>query len=95
MRILSKMPFSRSFSLRVSRVRVACGTLSMWLAIAVTYDFSAIGHCGGNSVIRYGDDPGTGSDICLAERTGILPSKAGRAFKRFLLEYVEQGRFQT
>ena len=56
------------------------------LAIAVTYDFSAISHCGENTVIRYLDDPGMGHNIYLVEKANTLPTKPGRAFKRFLLE---------
>lgn len=56
------------------------------LAIAVTYDFSAISHCGENTVIRYLDDPDMGHNIYLVEKANTLPTKPGRAFKRFLLE---------
>lgn len=58
------------------------------LAIAVTYDFSAVSHCGKNSVIRYLDDASLGHHIYLVEKAGALPTKAGRAFKRFLLDQM-------
>lgn len=55
------------------------------LAIAVTYEFSALSHCGPNTVIRYLDAPGYGQSIYLAERINAKPTKAGQAFKDFLL----------
>lgn len=54
------------------------------LAIAATYDFSAVSHCGENTVIRYLEDPTMGHQIYLVERANTLPTKAGRAFKHFL-----------
>lgn len=58
------------------------------LAIAVTYAFSALNHCGPNTVIRYLDDPGYGQTIYLVERCNTLPTKAGRTFKNFLLNWM-------
>ena len=60
------------------------------LGIAATYDFSAVSHCGENTVIRYLDDEGAGHHIYLVEKAGALPTRAGRAFKQFLLERVER-----
>lgn len=56
------------------------------IAIAATYDFSAVSHCGSNTVIRYPEDSSLGHTIYLVEKANTLPTKAGRAFKRFLLE---------
>ena len=58
------------------------------LAIAVTYEFSALANCGPNTVIRYLDAPGYGQTIYLVERSSTLPTKAGRAFKSFLLDWM-------
>lgn len=58
------------------------------VAIAATYEFSAVSHCGPNTVIRYLDDETMGHHIYLVERANTLPTKAGRAFKRFLMEYI-------
>lgn len=60
------------------------------LAIAATYDFSAITHCGENTVIRYSDDPGMGHHIYLVEKRHTLPTKAGRMFKQFLLTWCRE-----
>ncbi len=57
-------------------------------AIAATYDFSAVSHCGQNTVIRYLDDEGMGQYIYLVEKANTLPTKAGRAFKRYLSERI-------
>ena len=62
------------------------------LAIAVTYGFSARNHCGENTVLRTLRDPGFGQSIVLAERLDSLPTKAGRQFKSFLLQWVEAHR---
>lgn len=59
------------------------------IAIAATYDFSALSHCGENTVIRYLDDPDMGHHIYLVEKAHTLPTKAGRAFKRFLIAYIQ------
>lgn len=59
------------------------------LAIAVDYDFCALSHCGPNTVIRYLDEPGYGQNICLVGRSNTLPTKAGRIFKSFLLEWMK------
>lgn len=58
-------------------------------AVAVTYDFSAQNHCGENTVIKFPADDSMGSPICLVEKSGTLPTKAGREFKKFLLEYIK------
>lgn len=58
------------------------------LAVAATYDFSASSHCGANTVLKYLKDESVGSPICLVEKNGIIPTKAGRAFKKYLLEYI-------
>lgn len=58
------------------------------LAVAATYDFSARSHCGKNTVLKYLEDETVGSHICLVEKNGIIPTKAGRIFKKYLLEYV-------
>ncbi len=60
------------------------------LAIAATYDFSALSHCGRNTVIRYLDDPSMGHHIYLAEKQHTLPTKAGRVFKQFLLAWCAE-----
>ena len=58
------------------------------LGIAATYDFTAESHCGENTVVRYLDDEEAGHHIYLVEKANTLPTKAGRAFKQFLLEYL-------
>lgn len=58
------------------------------LAIAVTYEYSALANCGSNTVIRYLDAPDFGQTIYLVERNNVLPTKAGRAFKSFLLDWL-------
>ena len=69
------------------------------IGIAATYDFSAINHCGPNTVIRYLDDTTAGHHIYLVERFNTLPTKAGRIFKSFLLSEVAspdtQSKFLT
>ncbi len=60
------------------------------IGIATTYDFSALRHCGPNSVIRYLDEPNAGHHIYLVERANALPTKAARAFKTFLLENISR-----
>lgn len=67
-----------------------CELVDKGLAIAATYDFSAITHCGENSVIKYLADESLGSPICLVEKSGRVPTRAGRAFKKFLLEYMQK-----
>lgn len=60
------------------------------LGIATTYDFTAVSHCGENTVVRYLDDDRAGHHIYLVEKAGTLPTRAGRAFKRFLLDKVTE-----
>lgn len=67
-----------------------CELVDKGLAIAATYDFSAVTHCGENSVIKYLSDESLGNPICLVEKSGKVPTKAGRVFKKFLLEYVQK-----
>lgn len=55
------------------------------LGVAATYDFSAVGHCGADTVVRYLAEERAGHHIYLVERIHTLPTKAGRAFKAFLL----------
>lgn len=62
------------------------------VGIAATYDFSAVGHCGPNTVLRYLDDTEAGHQIYLVERKNTLPTKAGRVFKSFLLAKKEMGQ---
>lgn len=62
------------------------------LAIAVTYEFSALANRGPNTVIRYLDAPGYGQTIYLVERSNTLPTKAGRSFKSFLLDWISAKR---
>ncbi len=58
------------------------------LGIAATYDFSAINHCGPNTVIRYHADETMGNYIYLVERKNALPTKAAREFKKFILNQL-------
>lgn len=60
------------------------------LGIAATYDFTAVSHCGENTVVRYLDDDCAGHHIYLVEKAGTLPTRAGRAFKQFLLDKVTE-----
>lgn len=60
------------------------------LGIAATYDFSALSHCGENTVVRYLDDESAGHHIYLVEKANTLPTRAGRAFKQFLLEQMRR-----
>lgn len=60
------------------------------LGIATTYDFTAVSHCGENTVVRYLDDDRAGHHIYLVEKAGTLPTRAGRAFKQFLLDKVTE-----
>ena len=57
--------------------------------LAVTYDFSARDHRGGDTVVRYMDRQ-FGQYIYLAERTDGNSTRAGRDFKRFLLRWMEE-----
>ena len=57
--------------------------------LAVTYDFSARDHLGGDTVVRYMDRQ-FGQYIYLAERTDGNSTRAGRDFKRFLLRWMEE-----
>lgn len=56
------------------------------LGIAATYDFTALAHCGENTVVRYLEDADAGHHIYLVEKAGTLPTRAGRAFRQMLLE---------
>ncbi len=58
------------------------------VAIAGTYEFSALNYCGPNSVIRFLDDPNNGQMMYLAERYNTPPTRAGRCFKTYLLDWV-------
>ena len=60
------------------------------LGIAATYDFTAVSHCGENTVVRYLDDDRAGHHIYLVEKAGTLPTRAGRAFRQFLLDKVTE-----
>ena len=60
------------------------------LGIATTYDFTAVSHCGENTVVRYLDDDRAGHHIYLVEKAGTLPTRAGRTFKQFLLDKVTE-----
>ena len=60
------------------------------LGIAATYDFTAVSHCGENTVVRCLDDDRAGHHIYLVEKAGTLPTRAGRAFKKFLLDKVTE-----
>ncbi len=59
-------------------------------AIAGTYEFSAMKHCGPNSVIRYLDEPDNGQMIYLVERNHTTPTRGGSCFKSFLLDWVRR-----
>lgn len=61
---------------------------SNW-GIALSYDFSALGHCGPHTVLRYLDGELAGEQIYLAECRKAPPDKAGRAFKTFLLSHFQ------
>ena len=58
------------------------------LGIGATYDFSAVSHCGENTVVRYLDEERAGHHIYLVEKANTLPTKAGRAFRQFLLKQI-------
>ena len=64
------------------------------VAIAGTYEFSALNHCGPNTVIRYLDAPVSGQMIYLVERLNALPTRAGRCFKSYLLDWVKTHHLQ-
>ena len=53
------------------------------VGVAATYDFSAINHCGPDTVIRYLEEEAAGHHIYLVERANSLPTKAARIFKQF------------
>ena len=59
------------------------------LGIAATYDFTAVSHCGESTVVRYLDDDRAGHTIYLVEKAGTLPTRAGRAFRQFLLDRIK------
>ena len=52
--------------------------------------FSAMKHCGPNSVIRYLDEPDNGQMIYLVERNHTTPTRGGSCFKSFLLDWVRR-----
>ena len=64
------------------------------VAIAGTYEFSALTHCGPNSVIRFLDDPNNGQMMYLVERYSTPPTRAGRCFKTYLLDWIQGHRSQ-
>ena len=64
--------------------------VEMGVGVAATYDYTALSHCGENTVIRYLDEENAGHHIYLAERVNALPTKAAREFKAFLTERAAQ-----
>lgn len=58
------------------------------LAVAVTYDFSAVNNCGQSTVIRYPNDKKQGQNIYLVSRTGRQLSKSAHDFRSMLLEWI-------
>lgn len=64
------------------------------VAIAGTYEFSALTHCGPNSVIRFLDDPNNGQMMYLVERYSTPPTRADRCFKTYLLDWIQGHRSQ-
>jgi len=58
--------------------------------IAVTYDFSALQHCGPNTVLRWLDGEGYGQTIYLARRQGETMTRAASAFRAFLLDWMRE-----
>lgn len=57
-----------------------------WLA--VTYDFSAVKHCGKNTIIRYMEGEEYGHAIYLARHNGSEMSKAAEIFREFLINWI-------
>ena len=55
---------------------------------------TALTRCGPNSVIRFLDDPNNGQMMYLVERYSTPPTRAGRCFKTYLLDWIQGHRSQ-